>query len=216
MTPITFIETPFREKFGVPRQSLLVSDARGRMSFPKDDFYSEAFRGIETFSHLWLIFEFHLVPVEDIKALVRPPRFQGKEKFGVFATRSPHRPNRLGLSAVKFERLEVKDKEIVLTVSGVDLVSGTPIFDIKPYIPYADSLATASAPHFNEAPARTNVIWKTAIPPEQKLIEEVISLDPRPGQDHSSTEVYGVSLAGLNIRFQKNQDEFVILEVTKE
>ena len=186
------------------------------MHFPKDDFFSEAFRGIESFSHLWLIFEFHLVPLEDIKALVRPPRFQGKEKFGVFATRSPHRPNRLGLSVVKFERIEVKDKEIILHVSGVDLVNGTPIFDIKPYIPYADAISGASSIHFSEAPQKQKVVWNTDAPSERILIEEVISLDPRPGQDHSSTEEYGVSIAGFNVRFKKVGDEFVILKVVKE
>jgi tRNA-Thr(GGU) m(6)t(6)A37 methyltransferase TsaA len=216
MKSITLIETPFREKFGVPRQSLLVSDAWGKMRFPKDDFYSEAFRGLESFSHLWLIFEFHLVPLDDIKALVRPPRFHGKEKFGVFATRSPHRPNRLGLSVVKFERVEVKDKEIILHVSGVDLVDGTPIFDIKPYIPYADKIEAATAVHFSEAPAKLPVVWQTEIPTEKKLIEEVIALDPRPGQDHASNEEYGVSIAGLNVRFKKVGEEFVILKVIKE
>lgn len=216
MKHISLIETPFREKFGVPRQSLLAKEAWGKMYFPKDDFFSEAFRGIESFSHLWLIFEFHLVPLEDIKALVRPPRFQGKEKFGVFATRSPHRPNRLGLSVVKFERVEVKDKEIILHVSGVDLVNGTPIFDIKPYIPYADAISGASSIHFSEPPPKQKVVWNTDAPSEKALIEEVISLDPRPGQDHSSTEEYGVSIAGFNVRFKKVGDEFVILKVVKE
>jgi tRNA-Thr(GGU) m(6)t(6)A37 methyltransferase TsaA len=216
MNAICLIETPFREKFGVPRQSLLVKEAWGKLRFPKNDFYSEAFRGLENFSHLWLIFEFHLVPLEDIKALVRPPRFQGKEKFGVFATRSPHRPNRLGLSVVKFERVEVKDKEIILHVSGVDLVNGTPIFDIKPYIPYADHIKDASAKYFSEAPKKVHVKWETETPLEKTLIEEVISLDPRPGQDYASDEEYGVSIAGLNVRFKKDGEEFVILKVTKE
>src|SRR5690606_27454294 len=107
------------------------------MSFPKSDFYAEAFRGIEESSHLWLIFEFHEVQ-GPFNGLVRPPRFENKKKMGVYATRTPHRPNRLGLSVVKFDRLEMRDREIVLWVRGVDLVTNTPIFDIKPYVPYAD------------------------------------------------------------------------------
>jgi len=135
MKPIAQIKTPFPEKFGVPRQSLLVSKAWGLMVFPKTDFYSEAFRGIEESSHLWLISEFHLIPNDDFNGLVRPPRFENKKKMGVYGTRSPHRPNRLGLSLVEFDRLEILSDKINLWVRGVDLVDGTPVFDIKPYVP---------------------------------------------------------------------------------
>lgn len=216
MKPLCLINTPFKEKFGIPRQSLLVESAWGELRFPKNDFYVEAFRGIERFSHVWLIFEFHLVPVTDIKALIRPPRFLGKEKFGVFATRSPHRPNRLGLSVVKFNKLEVRDKEIILHVLGVDLVSGTPIFDIKPYIPYVDAIPQAKAQGFETAPEMMTVRWLTEVPPEKKLIEDVIALDPRPGQDHELSDEYGVSIAGYNIRFKKEESEFLILKITRE
>ena len=144
--PLCFIRTPFVEKFGVPRQSLLVADAIGEMVFPKNDFYAEAFRGIETFSHLWLIFDFHQVDEKSVQALVRPPRFEGKLKLGVFATRSPHRPNRMGLSVVKFLKIEERKDFVHLFVSGVDLVDGTPILDIKPYIPHYDSVPDARVP----------------------------------------------------------------------
>ncbi len=212
---LCFIRTPFPEKFGVPRQSLLAMDAIGEMVFPKTDFTVEAFRGIETFSHLWLIFEFHQISADSVQALVRPPRFEGKMKLGVFSTRSPHRPNRLGLSVVKFLKIEERKDSVHLFVSGVDLVDGTPILDIKPYIPYADSVK-AEAPLFAEAPEKKNVVWKCDAPFEKNLIEEIISLDPRPGhqkEDHSS---YGITLNDLNIRFQRSGDQFEILEVERK
>lgn len=211
MTPICLIETPFPEKFGVPRQPLLIEEAWGKMTFPKTDFYVEAFRGIEESSHLWLIFEFHLVE-GPFNGLVRPPRFENKKKMGVYATRTPHRPNRLGLSVVKFDRLEFLDREVVLWVKGVDLVNGTPIFDIKPYVPYVDRVE-ASSP-FDERPVFYPVEWECEKVKESELIEKVISLDPRPGQDKDSGEEFGVSIAGWNVRFRW-EDGFKILSVKR-
>jgi tRNA-Thr(GGU) m(6)t(6)A37 methyltransferase TsaA len=214
MKPITFISTPFKEKFGVPRQSLLVEEAIGVMTFPKDDFHFEAFRGIEESSHLWLIFEFHLIPDGEFNGLVRPPRFENKKKMGVFATRTPHRPNRLGLSVVKFEKIVYLDNEIKLYVLGVDLVDGTPIFDIKPYVPYVDAIAAVSP--FNMRPELKPVIWKcNKVSSAASLIEKVISLDPRPGQDRNSEKDYGVSVAGFNVRFSMRENQFEILSVEK-
>ncbi len=209
MKPICHIKTPFLEKFGVPRQSLLIPEAWGKMVFPKDEFYSEAFRGLEQNSHLWLIFEFHLIPEGPMNALVRPPRFENKVKMGVYATRSPHRPNRLGLSLVEFDRLEVLTKEIVLWVRGVDLVDGTPIFDIKPFVPYGENALVKSP--FSEAPAFVPVVWKCEKPNEWELMEKVISLDPRPAQDKTSSDEFGVSVGGFNIRFRFLVDHFEIV-----
>lgn len=214
LEPLCFIRTPFVEKFGVPRQSLLVEEAVGEMVFPKNDFFAEAFRGIETFSHLWLIFQFHEVKEESVQALVRPPRFEGKMKLGVFATRSPHRPNRLGLSAVKFLKLEERSDAIHLFVSGVDLVDGTPIIDIKPYIPYADSVS-ATATLFSSVPERTNVIWKCEPPAEKNLIENIIGLDPRPGHQKNDPSEYGVTIGGVNVRFRSGEDALEIFEVKR-
>ncbi|HXH29890.1 MAG TPA: tRNA (N6-threonylcarbamoyladenosine(37)-N6)-methyltransferase TrmO [Bacteriovoracaceae bacterium] len=216
MQHLCLIETPFQEKFGVPRQPLLVKEAWGKLTFPKNDFYAEAFRGIEEFSHLWLIFEFHQIEEKEFCALVRPPRFYGKKKMGVFATRSPHRLNRLGLSVVEFDRLEIQENSVVLWVKGVDLVSGTPILDIKPYIPYCDSIAHAQAPLFDK-PQVTAVRWaceKVPPIPDQRLIEAVISLDPRPGHENASGEEFGVSLSSWNVRFQKQGAELVIVKIT--
>lgn len=217
MNPICVIETPFKEKFGVPRQPLLVPEAWGRMEFPKTDFYMEAFRGIENFSHLWLIFSFHQVVEEGFKALVRPPRFLGKEKWGVFASRSPHRPNHLGLSVVKFEKIEYMANKIMLEVSGVDLVSGTPILDIKPYLAYTDAYPDAKSGSFQERPELKPVRWLAAAamdPKTKALIEKVVGLDPRPGFDQDNE--FGVSVAGYNVRFRFENGEFLILNVVKD
>lgn len=215
MKPLCHINTPFPEKFGVPRQPLLVNEAWGRMSFPKNDFYSEAFRGIEESSHLWIIFEFHQIPDGPLNGLVRPPRFENKMKMGVFATRSPHRPNRLGLSVVEFDRLEILDREVVLWVRGVDLVDGTPVYDIKPYVPYVDALAEAKSPFF-ERPTSFPVKWSCEKVKESALIEKVIGLDPRPAQDKNSQDEFGVSIAGYNIRFKFSVDHFDIISVTAD
>jgi len=213
MNPITHIQTPFHEKFGVPRQSLLIPEASGIMRFPKNDFFIEAFRGIEKSSHLWLIFEFHEIPDHGFNVLVRPPSFENKLKMGVYATRSPHRPNRLGLSVVKFEKIETSLREVILTVGGVDLLDGTPIFDIKPYVPYSDSIAAFSP--FHEKPFFKSVVWLCERVEEGDLIEKVIALDPRPGHDKSSNEEYGVSLAGYNVRFRFLVDHFEVISVVR-
>lgn len=211
MKTLCKIQTPYVEKFGVPRQSLLISEALGKLSFPKDDFFCEAFRGIENFTHLWLVFEFHQVSEESVKALVRPPRFESKKKFGVFATRSPHRPNRLGLSVVKFERLEMTEREVILWVSGVDLVDGTPILDIKPYIPYADGIPHARALDFELPPGPSEVEWMCERPENYLLLEKVVAMDPRPGHEKESAEEFGVSVGGFNLRFKKQGKTFLIL-----
>lgn len=214
MTPLGFMQTPFPEKFAVPRQPGLVPAAWGKLVLPKNDFYSEAFRGIEGFSHLWLIFEFHHIAASTFNALVRPPRFGNKKKLGVYATRTPHRPNRLGLSVVQFDRLEITDSSIILWVKGVDLVSGTPIYDIKPYLPYTDNVLHAQALDFPRPPRLKQVIWQCAAPAkEQQLIEQVLALDPRPAQDQASAEEFGMSLAGWNVRFAQVGEDLVINSV---
>jgi len=212
MTPITSIRTPFPEKFGIPRQSLLVYEAKGLLKFPKNDFYHEAFRGIEESSHLWLIFGFHLIKEDSFNGLVRPPRFEGRKKMGVFATRSPHRPNKLGLSVVKFESILYRENEIVLEVSGVDLADGTPIYDIKPYVPYTDCVDAKSPFEKQESFA---VKWNCEKVSEAALIEKIIALDPRPQHDKNSEEEYGVSIAGFNVRFRFLVSHFEIVSAVR-
>ena len=209
VVPLCHISTPLLEKFGTPRQSLIIPEAWGKMVFPKNDFYTEAFRGLDQSSHLWLIFEFHQIPNGPFNGLVRPPRFLNETKMGVFATRSPHRPNRLGLSVVEFDRLEIHKDEIILWIKGVDLVNGTPIFDIKPYVPYADNISARSP--FLEAPQFQKVTWTCEKVSESVLIEKVIALDPRPAQDKKSQDEFGVSVAGFNVRFRFLGDHFEII-----
>ncbi len=192
----------------------MVEEAWGKLVFPKDNFFSEAFRGIEGSSHLWLIFEFDQVSAEASHPLVRPPRYENKVKLGVFATRSPHRPNRLGLSLVKYDRLDLTDREVILWVKGVDLVNGTPILDIKPYLPYVDSVVARSP--FTEGPVVHAVRWDCERVEEASLIEKVVALDPRPNQERGSNDAeFGMSVAGFNVRFRFSVDHFKIVAVTR-
>ncbi len=144
INPIAKIQNDFPSKFGIPRQSGRIPELTGKIIFEKEFRYEDAFRGLEQFSHLWLIWEFSENKKDDWSATVRPPRLGGNKRIGVFATRSPFRPNSLGLSCVKLEAIEKDEKYgIVLTVSGADLMNNTPIYDIKPYIPYADCIEQA-------------------------------------------------------------------------
>lgn len=215
MKPIATLHTCYPEKFGVPRQSGLVPAAWGRVEFVPEYQREEAVRGIEAFSHLWLITQFHLIDeAESSKVLtVRPPRLGGNERRGVFATRSPFRPNRLGLSVVKLERVETDGPR--LWVSGVDLVDGTPIFDIKPYVPYADALPEATSAFAQEAPLRVKVRWQREVnvPDDVRaVIEQSISLQPQPAYQEASDRIYNADMAGWQVRWQMDSGEAVIIE----
>jgi tRNA-Thr(GGU) m(6)t(6)A37 methyltransferase TsaA len=215
MKPIATIQTPFHQKFGIPRQPLLVREAWGRMVFQKDNFHVDAFRGIEQFSHLWLIFQFHSFKEEKVSSLVQPPRFDGNLKLGIFATRSPFRPNHLGLSVVEFDRLEIKNSSIELWVRGVDLLNGTPIFDIKPYIPYCDAIPDARAELFADKPKMHEVVWEVEAPPEKAMIEKVIAMDPRPGHYKFLDRDHAIHIADYNVKFRLVKETFVIYEVER-
>ena len=180
MQPIGFVESCFGEKFATPRQSGIVVSARGRVSFTAE-VDAEACRGLEEFSHLWLVFVFDQVPEGEVRWLVRPPRLGGNEKKGVFATRSPYRPNRIGLSLVKLEKVTSEGVE----VSGLDLVDGTPILDLKPYLPYVESRPDAIGGFAENAPEKLAVHFpdefkKGLSAEEVDLIIEVLAIDPRP------------------------------------
>lgn len=218
MKPIATLHTCYPEKFGVPRQSGLVPSAWGRVDFAPEFQREEAVRGIEAFSHLWLITQFHLIDeAESAKVLtVRPPRLGGNERRGVFATRSPFRPNRLGLSVVKLERVEAEGPR--LWVSGVDLVDGTPIFDIKPYVPYADALPQATSAFAQAAPPRVNVRWhiEVSLPADDRaVIEQSISLQPQPAYQETSDRVYNADIASWKVRWHMHNGEAVIMECTR-
>ncbi len=200
--PVAFLRTCYPQKFGVPRQSGLVPAAWGEIVFEPGYRRPEAVRGIEGFSHLWLITVFHQVAENETSLLVRPPRLGGNERVGVFATRSPFRPNRLALSVVKLEKVDAQEPR--LYVSGVDLVDGTPVLDIKPYVPYADAPAQATGGFADAAPAALPVRWTTepvADPAERALIEQSIALQPQPAYQTGPGREYGARLGGHEVRW---------------
>jgi tRNA-Thr(GGU) m(6)t(6)A37 methyltransferase TsaA len=208
---IATLRTCYTDKFGVPRQSGLAPDAWGVIEFEAPYRRAEAVHGITAFSHLWLISHFHLVPDDPSSLSVRPPRLGGNEQRGVFATRSPFRPNRLGLSVVKLERVELAGADAPrLFVSGVDLVDGTPILDIKPYVRYADAVAEAASGFANEAPPQVTVIWTCQVqPPEStvRIIEQSLALQPQPAYHQDTTREYVTEIAGWRVRWSASPDE---------
>lgn len=208
LSPIAYIRSEFPTKFGIPRQSGLVSSLRAMIVFEPMYRNPDALRGIESFSHLWLIWEFSEVLRKGWSPTVRPPRLGGNTRIGVFATRSPFRPNPIGLSCVRLEQVCPDSKHgTVLLVSGADLMDGTPIYDIKPYIPYADAHPEAVGGFAQEAPVPT---LQVDFPPQllERVPEDrrqaligVLALDPRPSYQDDPKRVYGMSFADRNIRF---------------
>ena len=211
INPIAYIRTEFPEKFGVPRQSGLASALRGTIVFVPEYRNADALRGLEGFSHLWLIWEFSANSErKDWQPTVRPPRMGGNERMGVFATRSPFRPNPIGLSCVEIESVQYDHQEgPVIHVKGADMMDGTPIYDIKPYIKYADARPHAVCGYVDKLEERT---LKVVIPSEisvgvqdKSLLEalvQTLSLDPRPSYHDDPEREYGLSFAGMNIRFK--------------
>lgn len=218
---IARIHTDLPSKFGVPRQSGLVGALRGEIVFEPPYRSPEAVRGLEEFSHLWLIWQFSMALRGTWSPTVRPPRLGGNRRVGVFATRSPFRPNSLGLSAVRLEGISIdKDNGPVLYVSGVDLADGTPIFDIKPYLPYADCLPEAAG-GFTDAVARTllqveaDTALLSRIPPEkQEALLGVLENDPRPAYQNSPDRVYGFPFAGYEVRFRVCGGVLTVVDIT--
>ena len=203
--PIARIKTDFPGKFGIPRQSGIAGELEGIIEFEKDYADREAIRGIEEFTHLWLIWGFS--ENESWSPTVRPPRLGGNVRKGVFATRSPFRPNGLGLSCVRLLRVEDSGQGMPkLIVGGADLMDGTPIYDIKPYIPYADSIPDASSGFAPDPGKRLEVIipeeLEVRIPSEKRAaLRKVLSLDPRPQYLDEGDREYGFGFAGFEIRF---------------
>ena len=211
ITPIAYIRTEFSEKFGIPRQSGLAGNLRGRIIFEKQFRDPEALRGLDGFSHLWLRWEFSANRGgRDWQPTVRPPRLGGNQQMGVFATRSPFRPNPLGLSCVELEGVDwdAADGPVIL-VKGADLLDGTPIYDIKPYIKYADSYPDAVCGYVDTLDERQLTV---VIPSEIESIladskvmdtlREVLALDPRPSYHNDPEREYGMAFAGYNVRFR--------------
>ena len=220
IVPIAVIRTDFPGKFGIPRQAGIVGELEGKILFEKEFSDREALRGIEEFSHLWLIWGFS--ENEGWSPTVRPPRLGGNARKGVFATRSPFRPNRLGLSCVRLLRVEDSGKSMpVLIVGGADLMDGTPIYDIKPYIPYADSIPEATAGFAAEPGKRIPVEIPPAveevIPKEKRTaLRKVLELDPRPRYLEMGEREYGFEFGGYTIRFLVDGGTLRVLSAEKK
>jgi len=219
--PIATLRTPFAEKFGIPRQSGLVEEAVGRVEFHDEFNRADFVRGLEAFSHIWLVTVFHQSPPWDGKATVRPPRLGGNERRGVFATRSPNRPNPIGLSLVKLIRIETEPR-LVLHVAGVDAVDGTPVLDIKPYLPWCESRADAHADWAGAAPTLRNAEdvnipaeITTALGPDEPLIRQLLRLEPQPAYQETAERVYGMTVGGWNVKWRADDKQVVVLEAIR-
>lgn len=217
---IARIRSQFPEKFGIPRQSGLVEELKARVVFEPEYRDSQALRGLEGFSHIWLIWQFSRSMGAGWSPTVRPPRLGGNERMGVFATRSPFRPNPMGLSCVKLEKVELSTSEgPVLWVAGADLMDGTPIYDIKPYLPYADCKPQAVG-GFASAPKEATLTVDfpsqllERVPQElREALTGVLAQDPRPTYHHDPQRVYGMAFGGLQVRFTVDGDRLTVVEV---
>ncbi len=220
LKPIARIYTDFPDKFGVPRQAGIVEALQARIVFEPEYRVEDALRGIEDFSHLWLIWQFSKALREAWSPTVRPPRLGGNRRVGVFATRSPFRPNALGLSCVRLLGLEKSAAQgSVLVVAGADMVSGTPIYDIKPYIPYADCRADAVGGFAPDSGGRLELCFATGtreLVPEDKLeaLEGVLANDPRPRYQNDPERIYGLDFANLQVKFTVKEDVLTVLSVS--
>ena len=227
ITPIATVKSPFNEKFGTPRQAGLTPSVQAKIVFLPEFASAEALRGLSEYSHIWLLFIFHQNWQQGWQPTVRPPRLGGNKRVGVFASRSPFRPNAIGLSAVKLLNVNCQGGDFSLDVEGADLIDGTPIVDIKPYVQYADSFPDAVSGFAAEAPqalldvefndcAETQLqVLKQSKPRLEAVIRETLSLDPRPAyrrQVHDERE-YGVELDGCNIRWRVTDDKVVVTAI---
>ena len=221
MRIIARMRSDFKDKFGIPRQSGLVDELRSSIIFEPEYRNPDALRGLEDFSHLWIIWQFSKAVRDTWSPTVRPPRLGGNTRMGVFATRSPFRPNEIGLSSVKILGIEQTERHgPVIHVAGADLMDGTPIFDIKPYIPYCDCHIDASGGFTSDAGSYLlqvidplNLLEKFPENKRQGLIG-VLTHDPRPSYQEDSERIYGLNFAGFNVRFCIKENILTVTEIT--
>lgn len=218
--PIAFFRSPFATKFGIPKQSGLADTLRGTIKFVPKYRNADALRGMEDFDYLWLVWEFSANKHEATSPVVRPPRLGGNTKVGVFATRSPFRPNRLGLSSVRIDRIDYDAADgPLIHVLGADLMNGTPIYDIKPYVTYADSHPDAHSGFVDATAARRlHVVFPDSLASEftaEELasLKKVLALDPRPQYHDNPTKVYGMEFARRDVRFRVENDRLEVVEI---
>lgn len=222
MKIIARIRTDFPEKFGIPRQAGLVEGAFGRIVFEPEYRTAEALRGIEGYSHLWLIWQFTEAVREDWSPTVRPPRLGGNRRVGVFATRSPYRPNPIGLSSVRLVSIELTENEgTVLVVSGVDMLDGTPIYDIKPYLAFTDSHPDAVSGFADEVKDYKleveipSDIQDKLDPKELEALSEILSEDPRPSYQNDPERIYGMRYGKYEVKFKVVGERLFVVEIVK-
>lgn len=221
ITPIARFHSPFPEKFGIPRQSGLAAGLHGRIVLEPAFRDPSALRGLDGFSHLWLIWEFSGNKTRNWQPTVRPPRLGGNTRLGVFATRSPFRPNPLGLSCVRLDRIEWDTPDgPVIHVLGADLMDDTPIYDIKPYIRYADSHPDARSGFTDEVawePLDILFPEQTPFEPEElDILRDILAQDPRPPFHDDPEKTYGMAFAGYDVRFRVNGQVLTVLEFRKK
>ena len=218
--PIAFFHSPLTSKFGIPRQSGLAPAVPGRIVFTPEYRHQEAVRGLEAFDYLWIIWEFSVQPstASTAKLTVRPPRLGGNERIGVFASRSPFRPNRLGLSCVHINKVELNsDEGPVIHVTGADLMDGTPIYDIKPYVTYADSHPEARSGFVDERewqPLKVEIPDQVAQlfeADELRGLQEVLAQDPRPQYHDDPQRIYGMPFGGRDVKFRIDGDTVYVV-----
>ena len=217
---IARIRSDFPTKFGIPRQAGIVEELEARIVFEPEYRNPDALRGLEGFSHIWLIWQFSQAVREDWSPTVRPPRLGGNTRMGVFSTRSPFRPNALGLSCVRLLGIEDTEEGRTLRVAGADLMDGTPIFDIKPYIPYADCKPEAESGFAPDPGAQLTVEFlpeaEKHIPPEKRqALRGVLANDPRPRYKQDGERVYALEFAGLEVKFQVKDNILRVLSAVK-
>ena len=217
--PIAHFESPFPSKFGIPKQSGLVSELRGRIVFTREYRNRDALRGLENFDYIWLIWEFSANKHKANSLVVRPPLLGGNTRMGVFATRSPFRPNNLGLSSVRIDSIDLDTtRGPIINVLGADLMDGTPIYDIKPYIVYADSHPDVRNGFVDSTPIRRLKVvipeqLATRLAPEQlSALRKTLELDPRPHYHDDATKVYGMPSCDTDIHFRVNGDTLYVIE----
>lgn len=229
--PIGYIHSCFKEKFGIPRQPGLVQSARGTLEITPTVSQMEAFRRLEDFSHIWLLFVFHQSMNQGWKPTVRPPRLGGNDRVGVFASRSGFRPNAIGQSVAELMDIQQVNGRVHLLLAGVDLLDGTPVLDIKPYLPYSDAISSARAGYAPQHPIpRWPVVFgdeanqqcryfeaiKDRYPRLRELISDLLGLDPRPAyHDGTRPRPYGVRLWDLDVRFRFHEKEVEVVSIRK-
>lgn len=235
---IGIAQTPFTQRFGIPRQPGLVPDAKGILKINGHPDFQYALKRLEEFSHIWVVFVFHAHGGNKWKPTIRPPRLGGKEKVGVLSSRSPHRPNPIGLSVVALEKIDYKAKGgPELHVNGVDLLDGTPILDLKPYIPYADSVPHANSGWAHEDIKKTEVIFepealekiheieKNGYPDLKNLVEQLLTIDPRPGfqkrelppdAEQSQGKDFGLLVKDYDVKWKIQDQKFVVYDLEKK